>query len=110
MYMIIDLTPEEEARLHAIAVREGQDTATAATSLLRHALRQQNPEDRLQNAPETGSAYEVLKDFIGKFASRQVRQEKVPPSTDPHERDYGEIIAEKYRKQASKHDSLLDFC
>jgi hypothetical protein len=29
---IIDLTPEEEARLQAIAVREGQDTATAATS------------------------------------------------------------------------------
>ncbi|MCW3099543.1 MAG: hypothetical protein JWL77_5161 [Chthonomonadaceae bacterium] len=103
MHIIIDLTPEEEARLRAIAVREGQDTATAATSLLRHALRQENSEDLLQNAPETESAYEALKDFIGKFDSREVRQEdKVPPSTDPHERAYGEIIAEKYRKQGFK--------
>jgi hypothetical protein len=100
MHIIIDLTPEEEARLHAIALREGQDTATAATSLFRHALRQENPADLLQNAPEPESAYEALKDFIGKFDSREIRQEdKVPPSTDPQEQAYGEIIAEKYRKQ-----------
>lgn len=103
MHIIIDLTPEEEARLHAIAVREGQDTATAATSILRHALRQDDSEGMLQEAPEAESAYEALKDFIGKFDSRQVRQEdKVPPSTDPQERAYGEIIEEKYRKQGFK--------
>jgi hypothetical protein len=103
MHIIIDLTPEEEARLHAIAVREGQDTTTTATSLLRYALRQEDPENALQKAPELESPYEALKDFIGKFDSRQVRQdEKVPPSTDPQERAYGEIIAEKYRKQGFK--------
>jgi len=100
MHITIDLTPEEEARLHAIAAREGQDTVTTARVLLRDALRQERPEDMSQTVPDTESAYEALKDFIGKFDSRQVREEdKVPPSSDPQERAYGEIIEEKYRKQ-----------
>jgi len=94
------LTPEEEARLHTIAIREGQYTASAAARLLRNALRIAPPGDTVQSAPEPASACEALKDFIGKFDSRQVRpEERIPPSTDPHERAFGEIIDEKYRKQ-----------
>jgi len=103
MHITIDLTPEEEERLHAIAAREGQDTVTTARGLFRHALQQERPEDKVQTAAEPESAYEALKDFIGKFDSRQVREEdKVPRSSDPHERAYGEIIEEKYRKQGFK--------
>jgi hypothetical protein len=100
MSITIELTPEEEARLHTIAMREGQDTASAAARLLRDALRLDPPGDRVQSAPEPESACEALKDFIGKFDSRQVRpEEQVPPATDPHKRAFGEIIDEKYRKQ-----------
>jgi len=45
----------------------------------------------VQSAPEPASACEALKDFIGKFDSRQVRpEEQVPPSTDSQERVFSE--------------------
>ena len=100
MSITIELTPEEEARLRTIAMREGQDTASAAARLLREALRLAPPGDTVQSVPEPESACEALKGFIGKFDSRQVRpEEQVPPSTDSQERAFGEILDEKYRKQ-----------
>lgn len=88
-------------------MRDGQDTTTAATTLFRRALRQESTEEAAQTTSTAESAYEALNDFIGKFDSRLVREEeRVPPSDDPCEQAYGEIIAEKYRKQASKYDSL----
>jgi hypothetical protein len=80
-----------------------QDTASAAARLLRDALRLAPLGDTVQRAPKPESACEALKDFIGKFDSRQVRpNEQIPPSTDPHERAFGEILNEKYRKQGFK--------
>ncbi len=100
MSITIELTPEEEARLYTIAMREGQDTASAAARLLRDALRLDPPGDTVQSAPEPESAFEALKDFIGKFDSQQVRpEEQFLPSTDPQERAFGDILDEKYRKQ-----------
>ena len=100
MSITIELTPEEEARLYTIAMRGGQDTASAAARLLRDALRLDPSGDTAPSVPQPESACEALKDFIGKFDSRQVRpEEQIPPSTDPHERAFGEILDEKYRKQ-----------
>ena len=103
MSITIELTPEEEARLHTIAMREGQDKASAAARLFRDALRLDPLGDTVQSAPVAESACEALKDFIGKFDSRQVRpEEQISASTDSQERAFGEILDEKYRKQGFK--------
>lgn len=107
MSITIELTPEEEACLHTIAMREGQDTASAAARLLRDALRIAPPGDTVQSAAEPESACEALKDFIGKFDSRRVRpEEQIPPSTDPQERAFGEILDEKYASLVTAAETL----
>ena len=101
--MTLTLAPETEARLRAAAAQKGLAPEEVIDILLR-----QDTTQSVSNAPELPSAQDtleqerlqaVLLDVIAR--AQAMAPEPCPPNPEQaeEERLFGEIIAEKYRKQ-----------
>ncbi len=88
MSIVIDLAPDEEARLRAKAARQGQDAAAYAAAVLR-----QDMNDAAPAPLEERTLAESLAGRVGRLRSPQ-------PSdmADNSEAEFGKIMDEKQRQ------------
>ena len=94
--MTLTLAPDTEARLLAAAAEKGLAPEEVIDALLR-----QDTTEPVQDTPEQARLRAALFQVIAK--AQALEPVPVPvqerPDQAPEERMYGEIIAEKYRKQ-----------
>ncbi len=94
--MTLHLEPDIAEELEKRAGGKGQAAESLANEILRRGLK----NGAVAESPVEGqNAYERLKEFIGKFDSGKVDASTIPQSDDPYEREFGDILVEKYRKQ-----------
>ncbi len=92
MSIVIELAPEEEARLRARAARQGQDAAAYAASVLRRDISDAVP------APEGETLADFLEGYIGVVDSRELNGGKRSHAAQNSEAEFGRIMDEKQRQ------------
>lgn len=102
--MTLTLAPETEGRLRAAAAQHGLAPEEFIDVLLRQDLTEAVPKAApelppVQDTPEQARLRAVLFDVVAKAQALVSKSAPSVPEQAEEERLFGEIIAEKYRKQ-----------
>jgi len=89
--IVIDLAPDEEARLRAHAARQGQDAAAYATAVLRQQI------DAVP-APDGETLADFLAGYIGVVDSRELNSGEMSHFAENSEAEFAKIMDEKQRQ------------
>lgn len=100
--MILTLAPETEARLQALAARRNEAPEAVVDAALKRLL-QDEPQPEAPAAKDD-SEQQRMRELLASVQAQARLLPPVPPeqratASSPEEEAFGEIVAEKYRKQ-----------
>ena len=95
MSIVIDLAPDEEARLRAKAARHGQDAADYIAALLRQDM---DNAPAAPSFPDEPTLADFLEGYVGVVDSRELENGRLSHFAQNSEAEFGKIMDEKQRQ------------